>query len=159
MLYLTNMRELSYHGESVQRAKVLTQEQTVEWEEQKWGNRENTGKGRQARRRISLFYAWNKKPLLAWHSGMDKYIDSYVCGQKNDCDRVCGENTLSCRIPRTHADLSGHTTESWGPLLPDIPLVSSEDTGHRAMPGKALPKNCPTFSWTHGLLLLPSLSS
>lgn len=35
MLYLTKMRELSYHGESVQRAKVLTQEETVEWEERK----------------------------------------------------------------------------------------------------------------------------
>lgn len=66
---------------------------SVEWEElkarQERGNTGNTGRGKKARAGTSLSHAGDRKQLLAWHSGMNKYINSYVDGQKNDCDRVC----------------------------------------------------------------------
>lgn len=89
-LHLTKMGELSYSGESVQ----WSQFRNRQWSERnrRWGKRWNTRRGRQARVRTSSYYAWNGKPPWAWHSGMNKYTDSYVCGQKNNCNRVCGEN-------------------------------------------------------------------
>lgn len=83
----------------MQNAKISTQEYSVEWEELKARQeRGHTGRGRKARVRTSLSYAGDRKQLLAWHSGMNKYINSYVDGQKNDCDRVCEDRDPICQI-------------------------------------------------------------
>lgn len=69
--------------------------------------------------RTSLSYTGDRKQLLAWHSGMNKYINSYVDGQKNDCDRVCEDRDPICQISICWA-----TSSAWR-------------HGHTAMPGKA----------------------
>lgn len=55
----------------------------MEWEQPKVRQeRGSTGSSRKASVRTSLFYARDRKLLLAWHSGMNKYINSYVDGRK-----------------------------------------------------------------------------
>lgn len=99
---------------------------SVEWEELKARQeRGNTGRGKKARARTSLSHAGDRKQLLAGHSGMNKYINSYVDGQKNDCDRVCEDKDPTCQ------------TSICGPL------VQREDAGTQQSLGKL---NTPTCS-------------